>query len=133
MAGFVTVNQLAGPPIGAALFALGSTVPFVAQAVLVAAGAGLVSRIVLPRADRSTDRPTHIRHDIAENEAKRGPGRELADRREAAQLDRVLGPGGESSNSGSGGKVRHGDKRRRLRRDSVIGGANRDGRLIERR
>ncbi len=37
--GFLTMNQLAGPPIGAALFALGAAVPFVAQAVCVAAGA----------------------------------------------------------------------------------------------
>ena len=28
MAGFVTINQLAGPPIGAALFAIGMALPF---------------------------------------------------------------------------------------------------------
>src|SRR3954454_601880 len=36
--GFATVNQLAGPPIGAALFAAGMSLPFVTQAVLVVAG-----------------------------------------------------------------------------------------------
>src|SRR5919107_120603 len=43
--GFITVNQLAGPPLGAALFTVGSAWPFAAQAVLVAAGALLVSRV----------------------------------------------------------------------------------------
>jgi predicted MFS family arabinose efflux permease len=43
--GFLTLNQLAGPPLGAALFAAGRTWPFVTQAVLVAAGVLLVSRI----------------------------------------------------------------------------------------
>ena len=48
----MTINQLVGPPIGAALFALGMALPFVGQAVLVAMGAVLVSRIVLPRVAR---------------------------------------------------------------------------------
>jgi len=43
--GFLTLNQLAGPPIGAALFAAGQVWPFAAQAVLVAAGVLLVFRI----------------------------------------------------------------------------------------
>jgi predicted MFS family arabinose efflux permease len=46
--GFLTLNQLAGPPIGAALFAAGRAWPFVAETVLLAAGALLVSRIALP-------------------------------------------------------------------------------------
>jgi MFS family permease len=46
--GFLTFNQLAGPPIGAALFAAGRTWPFLAEAVLVAAGVLLVSKVVLP-------------------------------------------------------------------------------------
>jgi MFS family permease len=65
-AGFITVNQLAGPPIGAALFAAGRAWPFVGQAVLVALGVLMVSRIALPRQVR--DRPpgeTTIRQDIA--------------------------------------------------------------------
>jgi predicted MFS family arabinose efflux permease len=65
-AGFVTVNQLAGPPVGAALFAAGMALPFVGQAVLVAAGALLVSRIVLPRHGHDPERVTAIRRDIAE-------------------------------------------------------------------
>ncbi len=44
--GFVTLNQLAGPPIGAALFAAGMWLPFGAQAVIMAAGAVLISRVV---------------------------------------------------------------------------------------
>jgi len=47
-AGFITVNQLAGPPIGAALFVVGTAWPFVGQSILVAMGALLVSRIALP-------------------------------------------------------------------------------------
>jgi predicted MFS family arabinose efflux permease len=46
--GFVTLNQLVGPPIGAALFAAGRAWPFVGQAVLVAAGVLLVAKVVLP-------------------------------------------------------------------------------------
>jgi MFS family permease len=45
--GHITVNQLVGPSVGAFLFAAGAAVPFVAQAVLLAAGAGLASRMVL--------------------------------------------------------------------------------------
>jgi predicted MFS family arabinose efflux permease len=64
--GFITVNQLAGPPLGAALFAAGMALPFVAQAVLVAAGAVLVSRIALPRFARDPERTARVRHDIGE-------------------------------------------------------------------
>ena len=65
-AGFITVNQLVGPPIGAALFAIGMAWPFVGQAVLVATGALLVSRIALPAHGRDPGRTTALRHDIAE-------------------------------------------------------------------
>jgi MFS family permease len=64
--GFITVNQLAGPPIGAALFSVGMAWPFVTQAVLVALGAVLVSRVVLPPHGRDRERQTPMRHDIAE-------------------------------------------------------------------
>ncbi|NYD42441.1 MFS transporter [Nocardioides panaciterrulae] len=47
--GFITVNQLAGPPLGAALFATATAVPFATQAVLVALGAALISRLSVPR------------------------------------------------------------------------------------
>jgi hypothetical protein len=56
MAGFITVNQLVGPPVGAALFAAGRAWPFVTQALLVAAGVLLVSRVVLPPHGRAHDR-----------------------------------------------------------------------------
>ena len=64
--GFITVNQLAGPPIGAALFAAGHAVPFVAQAVMVALGAMLAARIVLPPHGRARDERTHLRQDVGE-------------------------------------------------------------------
>lgn len=63
--GFQAVNQLIGPPLGAALFALGAAWPFGAQALLVAAGAGLIFRIATPT--RPAERPdTHLREDIQE-------------------------------------------------------------------
>jgi predicted MFS family arabinose efflux permease len=65
-AGFITVNQLVGPPIGAVLFAAGRAVPFVGQAVLVAAGAALISRISLPPHGRDPSSVRAVRHDIAE-------------------------------------------------------------------
>lgn len=63
--GFITVNQLAGPPIGAALFAAGHALPFLAQGVVVALGALLVARVVLPPHRREAPQ-THLRQDIAE-------------------------------------------------------------------
>lgn len=66
-AGFITLNQLVGPPIGAALFASGRAWPFVGQAVLVAAGILLVSRVVLPsHGARSSERSGGVRRDITE-------------------------------------------------------------------
>ena len=65
--GFLTLNQLTGPPIGAALFAAGRTWPFVTEAVLLCAGVILVSRVVLPAHGRgSTDVPSSVWRDIAE-------------------------------------------------------------------
>jgi MFS family permease len=64
--GFITVNQLVGPPIGAALFTAGRAWPFVTQGVLVALGAVLVSRIALPRHGREGGADTAVWHDIAE-------------------------------------------------------------------
>jgi MFS family permease len=65
-AGFVTLNQLVGPPVGAALFAIGMALPFIGQAVLVAMGALLVSRIARLRTARDTTAPKAVRHEIAE-------------------------------------------------------------------
>ena len=65
--GFITLNQLVGPPIGAALFAAGRVWPFVTEAVLVAAGVLLVSRVVLPVHGRgSTAVASNMWRDIAE-------------------------------------------------------------------
>jgi predicted MFS family arabinose efflux permease len=60
------VNQLAGPPIGAALFATGMSVPFAAQAVLVVAGALLASRITLPAREVATTPLRNISLEIRE-------------------------------------------------------------------
>ena len=64
--GFITLNQLAGPPLGAALFAIGMALPFVGQGILVAAGAILVSRLGLPPHAREPAEVRHMRHEIAE-------------------------------------------------------------------
>ena len=66
MSGYITVNQLVGPPIGAALFAAGMATPFVLQAVLVAAGALLVSRVAVPSRARDDGASSHVRADIVE-------------------------------------------------------------------
>jgi MFS family permease len=68
MAGLVTVNQLAGPPVGAALFATGRVVPFVAEAGCMLASAFLASRVALPAhgVDRATRTRSHVRRDIGE-------------------------------------------------------------------
>lgn len=63
--GFVTVNQLAAPPLGAALFALGSAVPFGTQAAAVALAAALVTKVALPPRE-DAPRTTRLRHEIAE-------------------------------------------------------------------
>lgn len=63
---FLTVNQLAGPPLGAAMFAAGTVVPFGTQALAVVLGAVLVARVVMPARDEAPPRDTHLRHDIAE-------------------------------------------------------------------
>lgn len=60
-----TVNRMAGPPIGAFLFTIGMAVPFVSQAVCVAAGAVLVHRIGAARPERP-DVPAGVRHEIVE-------------------------------------------------------------------
>lgn len=56
-AGFVTINNLAGPTVGAALFAVGDTLPFAVQAGCMAASALFAARLALPselpRAEKS--------------------------------------------------------------------------------
>lgn len=46
--GWMGLNRLVGPPLGAGLFALGAAWPFLAQALCCAAGALLLLRVVLP-------------------------------------------------------------------------------------
>nr|WP_246315879.1 MFS transporter [Kineococcus aurantiacus] len=62
--GFVTVNQLAGPPLGAALFTAGAATPFAAQAGLCALAAVFVGRLRLP--PRAARPATHPWHDVVE-------------------------------------------------------------------
>ena len=66
MAGFVTINQLVAPPIGALLFTLAHFMPFVTEAVLVLFAAGLVSRLQLPSSVRSADDERPVWQDIVE-------------------------------------------------------------------
>ncbi|RBY92391.1 MFS transporter [Blastococcus sp. TBT05-19] len=61
----ITMNQLVGPAVGAALFAAGTAWPFVVQAVCLLLGALLVSRMVVPPLPRA-DGPRHVGRDIAE-------------------------------------------------------------------
>jgi predicted MFS family arabinose efflux permease len=63
--GFVTVNQLIGPAVGAVLFAVGMALPFISQAVLVAMGALFVWRVQLPPHARPPG-PSRLRREIAE-------------------------------------------------------------------
>ncbi len=74
-AGYLTGNQLVGPPVGAFLFALGAVFPFVMQVVCALLAVVLVARIArypapdgapglfLPPSDGER---THVRRDIAE-------------------------------------------------------------------
>jgi MFS family permease len=66
MAGFVTVNQLVGPPVGAALFAIDPVVPFVVQAACIVAAALTASRIVLPAHRRAEEERSHVVREIAD-------------------------------------------------------------------
>ena len=64
MTGFVTVNQLVGPAVGAALFAAAAWTPFASYAVLVGLAALLVSRISLP--EHRPQQRRSLRADIGE-------------------------------------------------------------------
>jgi MFS family permease len=64
--GFITVNQLAGPPLGAALFAAGLAWPFAAESVLVLAASSLVRGIVLPAHGLAAQRRTGVLAEVAE-------------------------------------------------------------------
>ncbi len=64
--GFVTVYQLAGPPIGAGLFAASMWLPFIGQAALVGIGAVLISQVKLPAREKVTDPERRLWADISE-------------------------------------------------------------------
>jgi MFS family permease len=63
--GLITLNQLAGPPLGAFLFAVGMVWPSIAQAVTCALAAVLVARIVIAPPERNGE-PSHLRAEIVE-------------------------------------------------------------------
>ena len=65
LTGIVVWNQMAGPPVGAALFAAGMALPFVGQSVCVLAGVLLISRIRLPEPEAGR-RSGRVRADIRE-------------------------------------------------------------------
>ena len=61
----ITMNQLVGPALGAALFAAGAAWPFVVQAVCLALGAVLISRMAVPPLTRPAG-SSHLGRDVAE-------------------------------------------------------------------
>ncbi len=63
--GRITLNQLAGPAIGAFLFAASSALPFLTQATTVALAAVVVARMAIP-APVTRPNPTSVRADIVE-------------------------------------------------------------------
>lgn len=65
-AGFVTLNQLAGAPVGAALFAVGMAVPFGVQLALGLLAVVLVTRIALPPGPVRGEVDTHVLRDIGD-------------------------------------------------------------------
>ena len=64
--GFITLNQLLGPAIGAALFAAGRASPFAAEAALAAMGVLLVSRVALPAHGRDPATRGSVRRDVVD-------------------------------------------------------------------
>jgi MFS family permease len=65
LTGVIVWNQMAGPPLGAALFAVGMALPFVSESVCVLAGVLLISRVRLP-AHGARGRRARVRDDIRE-------------------------------------------------------------------
>jgi MFS family permease len=64
MTGVVVWNQMAGPPVGAALFAAGMALPFASESVCVLAGVLLISRVRLPA--HGARGQSRVRDDISE-------------------------------------------------------------------
>ena len=65
LTGVIVWNQLAGPPVGAALFAAGMALPFISEGVCVLAGLVLISRVRLP-VHGASGRHTRVRDDVRE-------------------------------------------------------------------
>ncbi|HEX8581503.1 MAG TPA: MFS transporter, partial [Acidimicrobiales bacterium] len=65
MTGTLVMNEMVGPAAGAALFVAGTAWPFVTEAVVLALGALLVSRMRLPVCERPAER-SHVRQDVVE-------------------------------------------------------------------
>jgi MFS family permease len=65
LTGVIVWNQLAGPPVGAALFAAGRALPFVSESVCVLAGVLLITRVRLP-ARPGLRSAARVREDIRE-------------------------------------------------------------------
>jgi MFS family permease len=65
LTGVIVWNQLAGPPVGAALFAAGRALPFVSESVCVLAGVLLITRVRLP-AGPGLRSAARVREDIRE-------------------------------------------------------------------
>lgn len=64
LAGFTTLNQLAGPPIGAALFAAGTVLPFTVELVGLALGIVILSGLRLPAHGVEPEARGRVRDDI---------------------------------------------------------------------
>src|SRR5580692_11255203 len=65
LTGVIVWNQLAGPPVGAALFAVARALPFISESVCVLAGLVLISRVRLP-VHGVRGRHARVRDDIRE-------------------------------------------------------------------
>ena len=63
--GVVTLNQLAGPPIGSILYAVSTALPFIGQAVLVGFSALTIARVKLPPYKSSVAK-SHLRQEVIE-------------------------------------------------------------------
>jgi predicted MFS family arabinose efflux permease len=65
VSGYITANQLIGPPIGAVLFTAGRASPFIGAAVLMGAGASLMWRVTGTRPTEGTSKEP-VRQQILE-------------------------------------------------------------------
>jgi MFS family permease len=65
LTGVIVWNQMAGPPVGAALFATGMALPFASESVCVLAGIVLISQVRL-QAHGARGRHARVRDDIRE-------------------------------------------------------------------